>query len=111
STSIGFFVIAYSKFFFGIYGNGFYNHNDLMTVVIIGAILDVITNLVFQLLVVDNKMWSQFLVIVLRYLTLIIITIIFRNDLGGMALGLGYLGSTSINLIYYLFYYLTKYKR
>jgi O-antigen/teichoic acid export membrane protein len=106
SGLVGLVIVINSKLFFGLYGNDFYDHNTLMIVIIIGAILDVVSNLIFQLLVVENKMWSQFAVITLRYLTLLIVTFVFRDSLGGLALGLGYMVSTIVNLVYYLVYYL-----
>lgn len=111
SSFIGIFVITNSRFFFRIYGKDFYNNNILMTVIVIGAFFDVIINLILQLLVVNNKMWSQLLVIIIRYLSLIIITYILRDELGGLALGLGYMASTIINFIYYIIYYLIKYEK
>ncbi|MFV0943005.1 oligosaccharide flippase family protein [Bacillus pacificus] len=111
SAFVGAVIVINSKLFFGLYGNDFYDHNILMIVIIIGAILDVTTNLIFQLLVVENKMWSQFLVIVLRYVALLIVTFAFKDTLGGLALGLGYLVSTIVNLLYYIVYYLTRSNR
>lgn len=111
SAFVGAVIVINSKLFFGLYGNDFYDHNTLMIVIIIGAILDVTTNLIFQLLVVENKMWSQFLVIVLRYSALLIVTFAFKDTLGGLALGLGYMVSTIVNLLYYIIYYLTRSNR
>lgn len=111
SGIVGLIIVVNSKLFFGLYGNDFYDHSTLMTVIIIGAMLDVISNLILQLLVIENKMWSQFTVVALRYLTLFLVTFAFRDSLGGVALGLGYMVSTIVNLVYYVVYYFNRYKR